>query len=107
VIDVIDEIVGTDISAKSKILSSTLVRREDLIAQEIEGELVMLDMKSGHYFGLDPIASAIWKNMETPISFQNLCENLMKEYAVSKEQCVEDVNIFLEDLLEKELVEVL
>lgn len=85
--------------------SSLLVRREDLIAQEIEGELVMLDMKSGHYFGLDPIASAIWKHMDQPISFKNVCQKLMQEYAVSEEQCIEDVSMFLNDLLDKELVE--
>ncbi len=86
-------------------LNSVLVRREDLIAQEIEGELVMLDMRSGHYFGLDPIASAIWRYMEQPISFKQLCACLMQEYSVSEEQCVEDVSVFLNDLLEKELVD--
>ncbi len=100
--DVMDEIRAEVDLLES---SSVLVRREDLIAQEIEGELVMLDMKSGHYFGLDPIASAIWKHMGQPISFKNLCKNLMREYAVSEEQCIEDVSMFLSDLLDKELVE--
>ena len=100
--DVMDEVKsGLDLLESSTVL----VRREDLIAQEIEGELVMLDMKSGHYFGLDPIASAIWKCMDSPISFKNLCQSLMQEYAVSEEQCIEDVSVFLSDLLDKELVE--
>ncbi len=86
-------------------LATVLVRREDLIAQELEGELVMLDMQSGHYFGFDLIASAIWSRLEKPITLQMLCENLVKEYSVSFDQCLEDVSFFLEELLNKELIE--
>lgn len=85
-------------------LETVLVRREDLIAQELEGELVMLDMVSGHYFGFDPIASAIWTRLEQPVSLKALCENLTSEYEVSFEQCLEDVSTFLEELIDKDLV---
>lgn len=86
-------------------LSTVLVRRGDLIAQELEGELVMLDMRSGHYFGLDPIASAIWSRLDKPITLQALCDSLTADYAVPFEQCLSDVSSFLDELLEKDLVE--
>lgn len=87
--------------------ASVIKRRDDLIAQEMDGELVMLDMQSGQYFGLDSIASAIWQHIDQPITVRNLCAKLESEYDVSHERCLEDVLLFLNELHQKELINLL
>lgn len=86
-------------------LDTVIKRREDLVAQEMDGELVMLDMRSGQYFGLDSVASAIWQRIEEPVSIQQLCTQLEEEYDVSHHRCADDVLTFLAELNQKELVE--
>ena len=86
--------------------TTTVKRREDLIAQEMDGEMVMLDMASGNYFGLDSVASAIWQRIEQPVALKTLCQDLEAQYDVSHERCYEDVSSFLSELAEKGLVDV-
>ena len=89
---------------KEKTRARHFVRRKDLIAQSLEGELVMLDMQSGNYFGLDPIASKIWDYLASPKDIKTLCQSLMQEYEVGEDECQADVCSFISDLLDKGMV---
>lgn len=74
------------------------------VATEIEGDVVLLDLASGAYVGLNAIGSSIWSLIEKPISMHNLFKGLMEEYDVAEEMCRADTVSFLEDLFEKKLL---
>ena len=56
---------------------ATVVKRsEGLIATEIDGEVVIVALESGRYYGLDPVGSEIWRRLEAPKSLADLCTEL-------------------------------
>jgi hypothetical protein len=87
-------------------LQSKIVRNSDLIAEPIDDELVMADIDAGKYYGLNNIAAAIWQNVETKISVEDLCERLCENYEVTTEQCSTEVLAFLKELETRNLISV-
>lgn len=81
-----------------------LQRNSDLLFNQVDGEVVMLSMETSSYYGLDKTASRIWELLEKPISFSEVISNLVNEYDVSKEQCQMDTIVFINKLVEKNLV---
>ena len=51
-----------------------------LLATEIDGELVMMDVENGHYYNLDPIGTKIWKALVEPVRVSDLCAALEAGY---------------------------
>jgi DNA-directed RNA polymerase delta subunit len=86
--------------------SKTFIRNEEVIEAEIDGEKVMMDIESGHYYGLDTVAGQIWQLLEQPMNLSQLVETLTAEFEVSAEQCQNDIAPFLEDLEKNGLISV-
>lgn len=87
-------------------LETRLKRRPDLVASNMDGETVMLDMESGQYFGMDAIGSVIWDKLQMPTSVADLCHALQAEFEVDAKTCEQDVSEFLQELVENGLLEV-
>ena len=75
-----------------------------MFSQEIEGEIVLLDMASENYFGLDAIGSAIWNLLCDGNTLQETNDILLKHYDVSPEQLRGDLEAFVDRLLQSGLV---
>src|SRR5262245_43710903 len=87
--------------------SGMMIRRSAaMLHSEINNETVMIDMEKGLYYALDDIGSRIWALADQPIAMRHLCDRLTIEYAVSPEQCREEVAQFLEELLSNGIVEI-
>ena len=90
---------------KVEIQDDTVLQRDP--EQEftyIDGEVVMLSLKRGEYFGLDEIGSRIWEILEKPIPFSALVDQLLEEFEVGREECENDTREYLEILYKKELL---
>lgn len=83
-----------------------ICRSETLLSNNLGEDIVMMDIEEGAYYGLEEVAARIWEMAENPVSVGSLCENLMNEYKVSKEECRSDVGEFLEDLLDRKILKV-
>ena len=44
-------------------LDQKVIFAETVFAQEVDGEMVLLDMESENYFGLDEVGTSIWKEI--------------------------------------------
>lgn len=65
----------------SELDAATLVSRVDGHLQaEVNGEVVLMNIDRGSYYGLDDIGSDIWQRLATPVSFATLCSELAKTY---------------------------
>lgn len=60
--------------------SSVLTRRRDVVSTVLDGDLVMLDPLTGQYFGLNPVAAALWARLESPVAAETLIADLVKAY---------------------------
>ena len=78
-----------------------------VFAQEVDGEMVLLDMESENYFGLDSVGSSIWSAIEKYDGIlKDVYESLLQEYDVEPEVLQKDLDDFIQKLQENSLVEV-
>jgi hypothetical protein len=85
-------------------MSSKYIQNKKVIQSKIGDEVVMLDMDSGFYFGLNSVASIIWGMLEKAISFEEVTNELMKEYNVDRQTCENDTRSFWNQLLERNII---
>jgi hypothetical protein len=69
-------------------------------------ELVALDPQRGNCFGFNEIAATVWRRLEQPTSFNALRDGLLADYEVSEQQCSEELNALLSDMIDRGLIEV-
>lgn len=81
-----------------------LSRNQSIFASRIDGELVMMDEKQSAYFGLNPVGSTIWDNLNEPLSVEALIDRLVTHYSVDRERCRQEIQPFLRQMLEHGLV---
>lgn len=67
---------------------------------------IMLDLKSGQYFDLNEVGLLIVENLNSFKTFNELIELIIKKFDVDKNECELDLNLFLNDLNERCLIEV-
>lgn len=89
-----------------KIDFATIVVRGDVVADEIDGEVVMASLEQGDYFGLNTVGSYIWELLEQPRSVAALCEAVLETFEVDRETCEGHVLAFLTELADEKLVRV-
>lgn len=82
------------------------IQNAEIIQSKIGEEVVMLDMESGFYFGLNSVASVIWGMMEEGIKFSVLVEKLMEQFEVDRTICELDTKELIDQLLEKKIIRV-
>ena len=87
-------------------LETRLIRRPDLVAADMDGETVMIDIESGRYFGLVGIGPYLWTALEHECSVGGLIDDVRSHFAAGPDDPVEqDVRVFLGELVDKNLVE--
>jgi hypothetical protein len=79
--------------------STVVVRSDDIVAGEIDGEAVMLSIENGKYYGLDPVGTDIWNLVSEPRSVDAICAQLVEDYDVDVTTCRDEVTAFLETLI--------
>ena len=87
--------------------SSRVARSEDIIFTELDETVVMMDVKEGCYYELDPIGTKIWALVESGPRVAEVCEALAAEYEVAPDACGDEVRAFLEELSRREVVRIL
>lgn len=83
-----------------------LRRIPGVLAADVDGEMVMMDVGKGVYYGLDAIGSDIWKRLETPVSAAELAAELAKDYEADVATIEADVLALFKRLVEQGLAEV-
>ncbi|MDJ1184129.1 PqqD family protein [Roseofilum casamattae] len=78
----------------------------DVMAQDLAGESVLLNLQTEEYFGLDDVGTRIWQNLTEKDSIQSAIDALLTEYDVEQEQLQHDVDTLIAELLDHGLVEV-
>jgi len=81
-------------------------RKPDVISSKLEDQLVMMDIDKGKYFSMNPVATRVWELLEEPSSVNELCDELLNEFEVSKEQCFDEVLELLGKMKELDLLEI-
>jgi len=81
-----------------------LKRNPDLVAAEMDGDIVMMSVETGTYFGLTGIAPQIWEALQTPQSAEELFSEMLSLYDVEEDVLRADLTAFLADMQKNGLV---
>lgn len=76
------------------------------ISSELNGEVVILNLSSGVYYGLNEVGTRIWELIQQPRSFKELHSILLGEYEVSSDACQQELTTLLLELKNACLIEV-
>src|SRR5260370_7597668 len=89
----------------ARVEDATIISRSpSVLTAEVDGEVVMMSIERGRYFGLDDIGSDIWKRLDPPCSFGELIDRLASDYEADPAPIAADVRALLGRLAEQALV---
>lgn len=80
------------------------MNRPRVIAQEIDGEVVAIDLHTGNYYSLRDSAAPVWGALESAAGMPEIIERLAERYESGADGIEEDVRRFLDDLIAEELI---
>jgi hypothetical protein len=87
-------------------LDSRVVATDDQIFCDVSGEVVILNVETGLYFGLELVGARLWALLQEPRTVAELVDVLLDEYDVSRERCQHDVLQLLTEMHRRQLIEV-
>jgi len=85
-------------------LAKNLIVSPEAIAKQVGDEIVILHVGNGTYFGLDAVGSRIWQLMAERKSPSEICEVVLEEYDVSREDLERDIIALIKDLVAQDLI---
>jgi len=93
--------MNTEIGLETKIVGNTSV-----VFNEMDGEIIMMSIDKGEFYGINSLGSRIWQMLETPKAVSEVCDALLPDFDVTREQCEKDILFFLNRLAEKEVIKI-
>jgi hypothetical protein len=86
--------------------NSTISAAKDQVSCDLAGEAVILNIKSGIYFGLNAVGASVWSLIQEPKTVGAVLEALVAEYDVVPDRCEADLLLLLEDMASTDLLEI-
>ncbi len=77
---------------------------ENALAQEVNGEIVILHFESESYYTLDAVGTKFWQLFTDSDSVETVIQQLVKIYTVDEVALLRDVTKFVEELVEEGLL---
>lgn len=87
-------------------LSDKVTIPPQVMARVVGDETVILDLANGTYYGLDPVGARIWQLLAEGQPLVQVCEAMLAEYDVTREDIERDVAALGQALLDKNLVNI-
>lgn len=83
-----------------------VVATPEQVSSDLAGESVILNLKTGMYFGLNEVGASVWNLLQEPCAVKDICTQILEEYEVEPEQCERDILALLTEMVESELIEI-
>lgn len=85
-------------------INKTIIRNPDIVWRNIGEEAVLLNQKSGGYFGLNGVGCSVWEKIDDRRTAAEIIQLLMHEYNVEETVLTRDVLELLEKMLTQGLI---
>lgn len=76
----------------------------DALSRELDGEVLVLDLRSSLYFGMTGTAARIWQLIEAGEPRETMVATLAREFAADRQVIEADVDAFVSDLTARGLI---
>ena len=84
---------------------STISISPDVMIRKVGEESVLLDLKTERYLGLNAVGTRMWSVLGRADSIQVAYDELLQEFEVEPAQLRKDVEEFIDQLLDQQLIE--
>jgi Coenzyme PQQ synthesis protein D (PqqD) len=102
-----ENLVGLKMPSKFAFsMSSRVVATSDQVSSDLAGEVVILGLSSGVYYGLNEVGASIWNLIQQSRTIQEIQDALLQEYDVEASQLKQDIFSLLSELSAVGLIEV-
>ncbi|HSO81704.1 PqqD family protein [Thiocapsa sp.] len=87
-------------------LTDTMTIPPQVMTRRVGDEAVVLDLATGTYFGLDPVGARMWELMGEGKTLGEMCDRMLEEYEVTREELERDALRLIEELKGQGLVQI-
>jgi len=96
-------------NSTSEIMQKVFRKKEEIVSRKIAGETILVPISGKladmqRIFSLSPVAEYIWNQLNGERNLQEISSSILSVFDVEKEQADADVQEFIGELLEKELI---
>lgn len=88
--------------------NGSILPHPDVVWREVDGEVVLLNVVTGQYFGLDPVGSQVWILLQSAgakgANLQILCSLVTERFEVDSATAESDLTTLINDLLAQQLL---
>jgi hypothetical protein len=89
----------------TQISMDTLVSAtKEQVSTALEGQVVILGLSDGIYYGLNEVGVDVWEQLREPIRVADICKRIGEIYDVSADVCQRDILKLLADMSARGLV---
>ncbi len=74
------------------------------IYDQVDGDIIIIHLGNGNYYNLTEVGAMIWIEVCKSTSIESLKESLICKYQVSDSQLHSDIELFIAQLQEQELI---
>lgn len=82
----------------------TFTKNSTTATAEVDGQLVALDIQAGVCFGLNEVATRIWKLLDQHNDVSRITDVLLEIYEIDRGTCEEQTFALLRELVEAGLI---
>ena len=80
-------------------MNRRVILSENVFAQEVDDEMMLMNMQNEHYFGLDSTGAVFWQTLQEKERLQEVLEDLLEMYDVEEDVLKKDLVGFVEKLV--------
>jgi hypothetical protein len=85
-------------------LHTLIARKTGLPETTVDDDLVILNLLTQNYVGLDDIGRAVWEYLAEPRRVEDVCRAMTERYAGPPDEIRTDMMTFLSELLAEKLI---
>ena len=76
----------------------------DVLAQEVNDEIVLLDLNSEQYLGLNEVGARVWQLLEEGDNLKQIYKKLLEEYDVEQDLLKNDLTDLIKNMCDAGIV---
>ena len=85
-------------------MDSMVAVTQEQMSCGLDDEAVILSLKKGVYYSLNPCGNRIWSLIQKPVRVGEVRDTLLEEFAIDKKTCEEDLLSLLAELKKEGLI---
>jgi hypothetical protein len=103
---ILRSVADTDKPRRALTPDSRIALSKDQVSCDLAGEMAIVNLNNGVYYGLDPVGARVWNLLREPVTFEDLCGSLIHDYHVDAPRLEADMRTFLAELADQGLVDI-